>query len=1009
MAITLGAISVDLLANTGGFIEGMTKASQQAKKASKEITDSFSKMGDAAEGLLAPFGEIGAKIGEAFGGLGNTFASVTKGLSGMAGGASGATVALGGVAAAAAALGIAGAGIAAFAADAANKFFEMSEKTGISVETLSAFSYAAGLSGVSSEELSKGLEKLNKSAFAAATAPAGAVNAYTRLGIAVKDASGEFRPTEDILLDVSEKFANMPNGVVKGALAMQLFGRAGAEMIPFLNEGKEGIAALKDEADKFGITLSGKTAEGAHQFEQSLKRVQGALMGAANSVMKELLPSMEAFADFIISDLKDPSGVFREIGSVILNIVVPAFKILGSAIAIAVTAGDYFVSVLTHGIDFATRMVIGLGRAISDVGSGHFKEAGNELRQQFHDGLNDFTKGVTEDTDKASKRLQDFFGKTLFGQDAFKEDHKPKGSNGEVNTSTADKSNPITERIQKLQEAATAEEKLAGAVNLSTAAIRAQTEANEADKVILELTQIALKKHLDFTNADKDAVRQAVIAAGEFKAAFQVRDEIQKQTLQLGLNTDKVNALADAYLKGGTAILDTEAKISAIPLQEKVNELSASIAENTTKFGANSDKVKALTGDLKAAQSELDNFIQTVKRSKEADAAEALAKNFNSLQSAIAGLKITGDAIGGTTEQLRQAQVQAQLAQYELTHIGVDKHSKEWIEYAAGVEEASKKTEENRIKSEALRFDLQNTFKNAITQLQIYREKLQEMGADTTAIDAAIVQENQKVQKSYAQNLLTIGGFTNGAKAFFIEFTNDGKNAATAIFDALKVAFDGLDTQLTDLIVKGKANFKQLGQDIETSLVKSGIHSLEQNAVKGLSSLFPGLGGLFGGGSKPDGTKNNALWVQMATPFEMGGGSLPLPNLSGLINLGGGGGGTDSSGGGGLFGGGGGIGGIFKSIGSLFGSFGGFLAGGGDVQPGRAYMVGEKRPELFVPRSAGTIVPSLKSGDGSVQHITNNNTFHISTPDADSFKKSQGQISSAMGMAAQRGFQRNGR
>jgi len=49
-------------------------------------------------------------------------------------------------------------------------------------------------------------------------------------------------------------------------------------------------------------------------------------------------------------------------------------------------------------------------------------------------------------------------------------------------------------------------------------------------------------------------------------------------------------------------------------------------------------------------------------------------------------------------------------------------------------------------------------------------------------------------------------------------------------------------------------------------------------------------------------------------------------------------------------GGGGGIG--------LFGQlFGGFRANGGDVQAGRAYIVGEKRPELFVPKTNGTIIP----------------------------------------------------
>lgn len=41
--------------------------------------------------------------------------------------------------------------------------------------------------------------------------------------------------------------------------------------------------------------------------------------------------------------------------------------------------------------------------------------------------------------------------------------------------------------------------------------------------------------------------------------------------------------------------------------------------------------------------------------------------------------------------------------------------------------------------------------------------------------------------------------------------------------------------------------------------------------------------------------------------------------------------------------------------------FGGFRADGGDVQPGTAYVVGERRPEVFVPRAPGTILPKLPS------------------------------------------------
>jgi len=59
----------------------------------------------------------------------------------------------------------------------------------------------------------------------------------------------------------------------------------------------------------------------------------------------------------------------------------------------------------------------------------------------------------------------------------------------------------------------------------------------------------------------------------------------------------------------------------------------------------------------------------------------------------------------------------------------------------------------------------------------------------------------------------------------------------------------------------------------------------------------------------------------------------------------------------------GGAGGLF---GALFGGlFGGFRAGGGPVTAGKAYVVGEKRPELFVPNVSGVIVPNTGRDAGS--------------------------------------------
>ena len=56
----------------------------------------------------------------------------------------------------------------------------------------------------------------------------------------------------------------------------------------------------------------------------------------------------------------------------------------------------------------------------------------------------------------------------------------------------------------------------------------------------------------------------------------------------------------------------------------------------------------------------------------------------------------------------------------------------------------------------------------------------------------------------------------------------------------------------------------------------------------------------------------------------------------------------------------------------LFGNlFAGFLANGGPAQAGRAYMVGERGPEMFIPRSSGTVIPNNQLGNGGANVVVN--------------------------------------
>lgn len=108
----------------------------------------------------------------------------------------------------------------------------------------------------------------------------------------------------------------------------------------------------------------------------------------------------------------------------------------------------------------------------------------------------------------------------------------------------------------------------------------------------------------------------------------------------------------------------------------------------------------------------------------------------------------------------------------------------------------------------------------------------------------------------------------------------------------------------------------------------------------------------------------------------------------------------------GVAGGGTGGKGTLDFLGSLFG---GFRADGGPVTAGTPYVIGERGPEVFVPRTTGTVYPNESLSDfGQTAAPRNINvTMNIVTQDANSFRRSQGQIEARMYQALAIADERN--
>jgi hypothetical protein len=188
------------------------------------------------------------------------------------------------------AVGIAGlAALGKRSIDAADNLNDLSQRTGVGVESLSKFGAAAADSGSSIEEVSKAMGRLSKGI----ADPASKTNeALKSIGISSTDAQGKIRGVDQIMLDLADRFSKMPDGAQKTALAMELFGKSGMNLIPMLNQGRDALG-------QYSATIDTQMAQAADKFNDALNAIARSVAGPFNQAITALLPFITQVAQGI--------------------------------------------------------------------------------------------------------------------------------------------------------------------------------------------------------------------------------------------------------------------------------------------------------------------------------------------------------------------------------------------------------------------------------------------------------------------------------------------------------------------------------------------------------------------------------------------------------------------------------------------------------------------------------------------------------------------------------------
>lgn len=225
-------------------------------------------------------------------------------------------------------------GMASKASETTDRIDKLSNKIGISKQGFQEWDYVLGQNGMDVEKLQVGVKTLTAQMDAANSGNKGAIESFNKLGLTWKDGSGNLKNQEEMMNESIMALAKMENGTEKARMATDLFGKAGMEMMPMLNNGAEGITQLKDRAHELGLVMSDESVSAGVLLGDTMDDVKNSFQAVATKIGVNVMPIVQKFLDFILDKMPLIQKVFGVVFSAIGNFV----SLVGNSLTDAVSS-----------------------------------------------------------------------------------------------------------------------------------------------------------------------------------------------------------------------------------------------------------------------------------------------------------------------------------------------------------------------------------------------------------------------------------------------------------------------------------------------------------------------------------------------------------------------------------------------------------------------------------------------------------------------------------------------
>ena len=214
------------------------------------------------------------------------------------------------------------------ALNSADAIDDLSQKVGASAENLSVLQYQAGISG-GIEALEANLTRLAVRLGDLDRGSRQATDAFGRLGLSARDFAG--LDTAQAFDLIAQRLGNVEDSTRKTDIAVQIFGKTGAQLMPLLNDlAVNGFDNVAEAAASLGLVIDSETAAMAGQVNDSFAMIKGQAQGLAIQFVSGLMPSvLETMTSFREETAGKGVDSMRQFGTEtgrILRVVIQTFR-----------------------------------------------------------------------------------------------------------------------------------------------------------------------------------------------------------------------------------------------------------------------------------------------------------------------------------------------------------------------------------------------------------------------------------------------------------------------------------------------------------------------------------------------------------------------------------------------------------------------------------------------------------------------------------------------------------